>query len=306
MPKPADSVTSLLEPVLRGAGLRLTIGPFATHVSVSLPGVARDLLAIYSGYPVTAPDRVTDFHLKIGPTALHRHILRPNAQAFAGLANAPFLPLPAAIGFLAFESSLNWLVATSADAYLIFHAGIVARDNRAVIMPGTSGAGKSTLTAGLAFAGWRLFSDEFALLRPETSLFYPYPRPISLKNQSIDVLMERIPAEQFSRRFLNTPNGTIGYLRPPASVLAAMQEPAEPALILFPEYRPQEKARAVELLPAEVFALVRSAAVNSDRLGAAAFTALGALTRRCRAFRITYGSLAQGMTMVDDLMGRVA
>lgn len=306
MGEEAGIVAPELAGALRRNGLTFSIGPFATRLQIALPSVARDFLAIYDGYPLTGPNRIVDYHLRVGPTAFHRRWIKPDAKAGAGLANMPFVPLPAAIGILAFESSLNWLLATSADAYLVFHAGIVARGGRAVLMPGTSGTGKSTLTAGLAYSGWRLLSDEFALLRPETSLFYPYPRPISLKNRSIAVMRERLAANRFSRFFHNTPKGTIVYLRPSTSALAAMGEPASPALILFPEYRPEEQARAVELRKVEMFALVRSAAVNCDRLGATAFAALGTLVERCRAFRITYRSLDQGMTMVEDLMEKAA
>jgi hypothetical protein len=43
---------------------------------------------------------------------------------------------------------------------------VLERGGRALLLPAPSGSGKSTLCAGLAFNGWRLLSDELALLDP--------------------------------------------------------------------------------------------------------------------------------------------
>ncbi len=303
---PRPPVSDAADAALRRGDFRFQIGPFATRLALSSPLARRDFRAIYGEYPQYPADRAVDFHLRIAPTSLLRRWVRPNAMVQAGIGNAPFVPLPADLGFLALESAMNWMVATTADAWLMFHAGVVARKGRAVMMPGLSGAGKSTLTAGLAVSGWRLFSDEFALLRPETGLFHPYPRPVSLKNRSIDIIAERAGADRISRRFLKTPKGTVAYLKPPEEALRLMDVPASPALLLFPEYRPEERARIEELRPAELFALTRSASINCDRLGETAFTAIADLVARCRGFRLFYGNLDQGMTMVGELMERVA
>lgn len=266
----------------------------------------RDILSLYAGYPLASADDFVDYHLSVRPASPMRRWVRPSVVADAGMINTPFVPLPADIGILAHEMGLNWLVATTADSYLIFHAGIVERNGRAILMPGASGSGKSTLTAGLAFSGWRLFSDEFAVLHPESWQFYPYPRPVSLKNSSIPVIGERIPEDRFSRLYENTPKGTIRYLRPSDEALARDREPAQPFLILYPEYRPEAPPQAIELPKPEAFAMIRSAAVNCDRLGAVAFTALADLADQCRSFRLVYRSLDQGMAMVKDLAEQFA
>lgn len=302
---PAPAVAEIGAAALRRGDFRFLIGPFATRLALAAPQARRDFRQLYGEYPQSLGERAVDFHLKIAPSSLLRRWLRPNAAAQAGIVNAPFVPLPADLGLLALESAMNWMIATTADAWLMFHAGVVARQGRAVMMPGLSGAGKSTLAAGLVASGWRLFSDEFALLRPETGMFHPYPRPISLKNRSIDIIAERAGADRLSRRFHKTPKGTIAYLKPPPEALQMMDVPATPALLLFPEYRPEERARAEELRPAELFALTRSASINCDRLGDLAFTAIADLAARCRGFRLVYGNLDQGMAMVGDLLERV-
>ncbi len=300
-----DRARELSRALARG-DFRFRVGPFTARVQTSLPTLRNDILRIYEGYPLADEQALVDFSLRVRPTSIWRRWFRPKVIADTGFANTPFVPLPGDLSILAFEMGLNWLVATTADQYLVFHSGLVAKDGKAVIMPGESGRGKSTLTAGLAYNGWRMFSDEFALLRPETLDVYPYPRPISLKNQSIGVLGARVPADHFSRTYENTPKGTIRYLRPPEESLDQSHRPAEPRLILFPEFNPAAEARVEEAPRIEAFALIRTASVNCDRLGEAAFDAVTSLTERCPVFRMTYKSLDQGMQMVEDLWERYA
>lgn len=290
---------------LRRGSFCFRVGPFTARVQTSVPTLRRDLLQIYAEYPLAAPEDLVDFSIKVAHTSLLRCWVRPKVIADTGFANTPFVPLPEDLSVLAFEMGLNWLVGTTADQFLVFHAGLVARDGRTVVMPGASGQGKSTLTAGLAYGGWRLFSDEFALLRPETFEFHPYPRPVSLKNESISVLGSRVPQDRFSRIYRDTPKGTIRYLRPPAQSLARSHVPARPHLILFPEYNPDAKPTVEEIRKIEAFALIRGSVVNSDRLGPVAFDTMCRLTEECPVFRLTYRSLDQGIAMVEDLWERL-
>lgn len=55
-------------------------------------------------------------------------------------------------------------VAERAPGYVFLHAGVVAWQDRALLLPGFSHAGKSTLVAELVRAGATYYSDEFALL----------------------------------------------------------------------------------------------------------------------------------------------
>ncbi len=288
--------------LLAGEGLIFRVGPFTIRATCPFPTLRDEILAIYGGYPVGRPSDFVDYHVNVGPGTTIRRWFRPNVIAEAGMVNAPFVPLPLDIGVLALEMALNWLVATTADRYLIFHSGVVARNGKAVLMPGASGIGKSTLTSGLAFAGWRLFSDEFGLFDPDKTLFYPYPRPISLKNASTTVMADRLPTAVFSRPFYNTPKGTIRYLCPEPEAIAQMAEPAAPTIILFPEYNPTAEAQAIELRKPEMFAMIRSSSVNCDRMAEVGFKAMTDMTETYRGFRIIYRSLDQGIHMVNDLV----
>jgi hypothetical protein len=71
-------------------------------------------------------------------------------------------------------------VAEHAPEYVFLHAGVVAWEHRALLLPGASHAGKSTLVAELVRAGATYYSDEFALLDSEGRV-HPFTRDIRMR-----------------------------------------------------------------------------------------------------------------------------
>ena len=71
-------------------------------------------------------------------------------------------------------------VAEHAPEYVFLHAGVVAWEDRALLLPGQSHAGKSTLVAELVRAGATYYSDEFALLDSEGRV-HPFTRDIRMR-----------------------------------------------------------------------------------------------------------------------------
>jgi hypothetical protein len=63
------------------------------------------------------------------------------------------------------------------------HAGVVALNGRAAVLPGASHRGKSTLVAELLKHGCRHLSDEYALIDDE-GLVHPYPRALLLRDET--------------------------------------------------------------------------------------------------------------------------
>jgi hypothetical protein len=132
-------------------------------------------------------------------------------------------------------------------------------------------------------------------------MMVPYPRPISLKNQSEAVMREVAPAERFSRPYHGTPKGTITYLLPPGDSITRMHEPAKPALLIFPVFEPGAKPQIQKVSKAEAFILVRNCSINAQWLGLPAFEALNRVVEACEAYRIIYSSLDMGKALVDQL-----
>lgn len=62
------------------------------------------------------------------------------------------------------------------------HAGVVAFDGRAIVLPGTSHSDKSTLVRALLECGGTYLSDEFALVA-EDGRVRPFPRLMTIRDE---------------------------------------------------------------------------------------------------------------------------
>jgi hypothetical protein len=113
------------------------------------------------------------------------------------------------------------------------------------------------------------------LVRLEDGAVLPLPRPVSLKNGSIDVIRAYAPDAVLARRWPNTIKGTIAHiLKAPPDSIAAPTRPARPAWIVFPRYEAGRRDAPVAAAAARAFMRVAENAFNYSLLGGAASTAL--------------------------------
>ena len=96
-------------------------------------------------------------------------------------------------GVLRTISEINNVVVAGRDDHLIFHAGAVACDGRAVLLPGSSNRGKSTLTTALVRAGYAYLTDEAAAVDAE-GLVHPFPKSIALDPGSFALFPDLAPS----------------------------------------------------------------------------------------------------------------
>lgn len=101
------------------------------------------------------------------------------------------------------ETAAQLLVALNAPDRVFLHAGVVAWNGRAILLPGRSFAGKSMLVAALLRAGAEYYSDEFAVI-DKNGLVHPYPRRLSLRDAAA-VPRVRVTAEELGSRTGVTP-----------------------------------------------------------------------------------------------------
>jgi hypothetical protein len=93
----------------------------------------------------------------------------------------PHGPLTQAQALRVAQSGLELTVAEHAVDRYVVHAGAVAVDGRAIVLPGATMAGKSTLTLALVRAGAAYLSDEFAVFDGDGRV-HPYARPIAMRH----------------------------------------------------------------------------------------------------------------------------
>jgi len=289
-----------LETRLAGSGLALQTGPIVSRIRSPIGQVADAIALLYGDYPVHGEDGFADFHVGLQRPRGLRRWYKPQVE-FDLDGQVPFEPLPEAHAFPMLEWGLNWCISTRAHAYLMIHAAVVERGGRAAILPAPPGSGKSTLCAALVNRGWRLLSDELALFRPQDGLLVPVPRPVSLKNRSIDVIRGYAADAVLSTPVSNTTKGTVAHLKAPTDSVARAHETARPAWIVFPKYEAGAATLLTSIPRARAFFRVADNAFNYSHMGACGFATLAAAIEGCASYDFRYSDLDEAMALFAAL-----
>jgi HprK-related kinase A len=282
---------------------QLRIGPVGFRVGSDWRAPVALLDDLYRDYPPPQDD-IPDFNVRLFAARFWRRWLRPSVQIGGDFVIPDAAPLPLAQGLLAAEMAMNLQMALGQRRYLLLHASAVERDGKALLMTGESGAGKSTLAALLMTRGWRLLGDEFVLLDPAAGMVHGFPRLISLKNEAIGVIEREAKGGRWGPLLEGTPKGAIRHLVPDVRSIAAMEQPATPALVLFPSFGFEGAER--EVFPSECFVRLTQASTNYVTLGEAGFDALTGLVRGLPARAIDYPDTKTAIATVERLWGELA
>jgi len=145
------------------------------------------------------------------------------------LANTPIttgMPLDLALEIL--DSTIRERIAFSAPDHIFVHAGVVAHQGRAIVIPGKSFSGKTTLVAALVRAGATYYSDEFAPIDRD-GLVHPYAKPLSIRGAN----------QLQNNHHVETLGGAAG------------DEPLPVGLVVLPTYRAGASWEPTRLSPAQ-------------------------------------------------------
>lgn len=284
---------------MRDDGCSLRFGPFVLRAQTNEPAVVDFAHHIYANHELVE-DEFADATVSVVTSWDVRRPWRRHARMF--LDGAPFIAsLAARLSCPMLEWGLNWVIASRAHTFLQIHSGAVERRGRAVILPATSGSGKSTLCANLIGSGWRLFSDEFAVLALDTGEVVPMPRGVSLKNQSIEVARQRHPREEFSRVFTKTPKGNVSILRAPRDSVLRAAERALPGAVVFPKWTEGRGLEVSRVPRGTALARLVQNSINYTALGERGFEAMVRLVETVPVFDLVYGDTAQALAWFDEL-----
>ncbi|MBF7072178.1 HprK-related kinase A [Glaciecola sp. MH2013] len=280
---------------------QLTIPPFVFQIETDIPVVIDNARRIYKSAFIEDinNDNYVDYFLSATYSNGVRRFFRPQAR-FLCDDREPFKPLHANQAFAMLEWGMNWTVAAHELDYAIVHSAVLAKEGKAILFPAPPGSGKSTLTSHLSQNGWRLLSDEMALIDPTTMRVRPFVRPICLKNRSIDLAKKWFPEACFSTVAANTHKGDVIHMAAPDDAVAACNESAEIVGVVYPNYRADTTLDIYKLSMTESFMQLVSNSFNFTVVGNESFDTITKVIEKAQHFEIFYNDLHEVNSFLLD------
>lgn len=249
---------------------------------------------------------------------VHRH-LRTAFQGFATDLDAPFDELPvfeldkaderwrvAASGKVVHEDP-DFLVALGTLEFQLLSAALDGRTDRfqlhgaalcaptrasGLVVSGDSGIGKTTLAMALMLRGFTPFSDDVAVIEPDSLLLLPLRRAFHINADTWPML------EPLAGGLLQSdPQGTPGYFQPPQWATS----PVPVRWVLFPE-RTDGPPGLMPLQPAQAAAAILAQTGTLAVSARLALATAAKLVDRARCFRLYAGGLEPTVRLIQDLV----
>lgn len=190
---------------------------------------------------------------------------------------------------------VHQLVPQSARDFLFLHAGAVARDGAALLLPARMDSGKSSLVTALLRAGWGYLSDELGPLDPVTGRTYPFPKLISLDEASLaffpglaDRLEDR-DASPLPERYVRAEDAG-----------AAVAQPTPARWIVFPTPDWSGEARLEPLTSAQAVEKMADTCFNLYRYGERGVVLLSRTAAAAQAFELRGGTPSERAALLTE------
>jgi len=275
----------------------IDIGEYLFRVDSAPPIVKNNLNLMYGDAIINSSTAPADFTISLKHDSLLRKFLKPQVTFYLGN-NSPFKPLPASQSYPVMEWGMNWCIAATDFNRLIVHAAVLVKNNKAIVFPATPGSGKSTLSAYLALSGWKLYSDEMAIIDLDTLQVKPLFRPVCLKNESISLVKQWFPQSIFTGTAKDTQKGDVAHLKINSLAEYKTFSPVEIVAIVFPKYQKNTQTEPFKISKIAGFEKLAGNSFNYNILGNTAFDTIQKLVERTQQVEINYSDLSD----VDDLL----
>ncbi|MBI1336173.1 MAG: HprK-related kinase A [Phycisphaera sp.] len=281
-------------------GVDLHVGPIIVRLKTRIASLVENFATLYADYPIDTRTGLADIRVTIDrPKSLRRYLWPLSVFKLEG--RQCFEPFALSKAFAMFEWGLNWSVMNDVHWMLNIHSAVVERNGFCAILPAPPGSGKSTLCAALVNRGWRLFSDEMALIQPIDGRIRPMPRPINLKNNAIELMRSYAPDAVFGPLFEYTQKGAVRHMRPPIDSVERMHETALPSWVIFPRYEKDSPPKLTHYSKAQTLIRLAQNAFNYSILRKVGFDTLATLMDRCDCYEFVYSNLDDAVETFNNL-----
>jgi len=289
--------------LLKNQGLKVGIGPFNVRIQTRYTPLATQLYTLYKHYRLVQ-DEITEFHVCIVMERSIKNPLKKNVR-FLIDGQSPFESFPEEQALAALEWGINLAIAVRVNYLLLLHAAVVEKNGNVILFPAWPGSGKTTLCTYLTHRGFRLFSDEMGLMDPLQGIFYPIPRLMPLKNESIQVIHKLLPEAIIGQSIPETHKGTVAHVCPPPESIQLSSYTAKARWIFFPKWIKDVKTKVEPISDAEAFMLLASNAFNYEVLGATGFKAVAWLISSCDCYKLIYSDLEDATLTLNSMVDEI-
>lgn len=284
---------------LRHGALNLRVGPYGYGIRSNLGDVSEGLRTLYRDFPLVDDGAFVDYSVALEARSVWQRARAEAEFLFDG--QSPFDPIPDGQAYAFLEWGMNWCVSLHTNEYLKLHAAVVAKDDQAIIMPGVPGAGKSTLCAALGLSGWRILSDEHAMIPPGTTRVVPICRPVSLKNESIDVIRAFATGAVLGPVSRETHKGIVAHMKADLTPDSHSSGALPVGALIFPTYSKEQPQRLAPRRKTESFLLAAYHSFNYSLMCETGFEAMRTLVDTASCYDLFYHDLDWAIEAIEAL-----
>jgi hypothetical protein len=160
-----------------------------------------------------------------------------------------------------------------------------------VVVAADSGRGKTTLTLGLMLRGFVPFSDDVALIDPDTLTLRPFRRAFHVDPKSWALL------QPLAGRAITVDERVDGYYSPPQWA----EHPVPVRAILFPVFEPEAPSSLVPLTTPDAATAILAHTSSLTHAPQRALATAARLVDRVRCYRFSVGDVSSSVAAIERL-----
>ncbi len=199
---------------------------------------------------------------------------------------------------------MEWLIVRSllggAD-FLQFHAAAVEKDGKAILFPAAPNCGKTSLSVALLQNDFKCFSDEIALVDPESLFIHPFPRNIHIEPEKKDLFLGlnyRLKFKKLKWNHFEEENLEYGA----ETIFREKKKSASKAkYIVFPKYSATHNNKLISISRAKAFMGLIKNEINFYRFQAKGLDIIEGLVKGADCYELQTGDLEGAVAVIKDL-----
>ena len=136
------------------------------------------------------------------------------------------------------------------------------------------------------------------MIDPDSGCLTPLPRPISLKNASIEIIRRRGPHSVFGPEGVDIEGARFVHMKPPVESVRRARDEAMPACVVVPRWAAGRPTTIEPLPKANALLRLTDQSFNYNYLGVKGYQCVADLVRRSDCYTLEYSDL-------DDVLARL-